>query len=88
MMQIQSKLTSQGQVSVPASVRRLLGLGPGSALEWVQDGERIVVRRAAVHDSAAVHAALFPEGAAARGKSLAELKQGVALAMKRRHACA
>lgn len=81
----QSKLTSQGQVSVPAAVRRQLGLGPGAVLEWVEERGRIVVRRAAVHDSAAVHGALFPEGAAER-KSLAELKQGVALAMRRRRA--
>lgn len=81
----QSKLTSQGQVSVPAAVRRELGLGPGAMLEWVEEGGRIVVRRAAVHDSAAVHGALFPEGAARR-KSLADLKQGVALSMQLRRA--
>ena len=85
MISAQSKLTSQGQVSVPAAVRRQLGLGPGATLEWVEEGGRIVVRRAAAHDSAAVHGALFPEGAAQR-KSLTELKQGVALAMRRRHA--
>lgn len=85
MLQAQSKLTSQGQVSVPAAVRRQLGLGPGCVIEWVEEGGRIVVRRAAAHDSAEVHAALFPDGAAPR-KSLAELKQGVALAMRRRHA--
>ena len=85
MIQVRSKLTSQGQVSVPAAVRRQLGLGPGAMLEWVEEGGRIVVRRAVVHDSAAVHGALFPEGTAHR-KSLTELKQGVALAMRRRHA--
>jgi antitoxin PrlF len=85
MIQAHSKLTSQGQVSVPAAVRRQLGLGPGGVLEWVEEGGRIVVRRAAAHDSAAVHAALFPDGAGPR-KSLVELKQGVALAIRRRHA--
>jgi AbrB family looped-hinge helix DNA binding protein len=86
MIQAHSKLRSQGQVSVPAAVRRQLGLGPGGVLEWIEEGGRIVVRRAACHDSAAVHAALFPEGGASSPKSLAELKQGVALAMRRRHA--
>jgi len=85
MVQAQSKLTSQGQVSVPAAVRRQLGLGPGGVLEWVEEGGRIVVRRAAAHDRTAVHGALFPDGTSPR-KSLAELKQGVALAMRRRHA--
>ncbi len=59
-IQAQSKLTSQGQVSVPAAVRRRLGLGPGATLEWVEDAVgRVVVRRASVHDSAAVHAFTF-----------------------------
>ncbi|PYP88846.1 MAG: hypothetical protein DMF61_05625 [Blastocatellia bacterium AA13] len=34
MVLAQSKLTAQGQISVPAEVRRKLGLGPGSVLEW------------------------------------------------------
>jgi bifunctional DNA-binding transcriptional regulator/antitoxin component of YhaV-PrlF toxin-antitoxin module len=29
-----SKLTAQGQISVPAKVRRRLGVGPVSVLEW------------------------------------------------------
>jgi len=46
-----SKLPAQGQISVPAEVRRRLGLGPGSVLEWdEQDGE-IVVRRATLYSS-------------------------------------
>jgi AbrB family looped-hinge helix DNA binding protein len=35
----QSKITAQGQISVPADVRRKLGLGPGSILEWQEEGE-------------------------------------------------
>jgi len=85
MIHVRSKLTSQGQVSVPAAVRRQLGLGPGAILEWVEEDGRIIVRRAVHHDSAAVHGALFPEGAPER-RSLAELKQGVAVAMRRKHA--
>lgn len=85
MIQAQSKLTVQGQVSVPAAVRRRLGLGPGATLEWVEEDGRIIVRRAVHHDSAAVHGALFPQGAPAR-KSLLELEQGVAVAMRRKHA--
>ena len=85
MIQAQSKLTSQGQVSVPAAVRRQLGLSPGATLEWVEDAGRIVVRRAASSDSAAVHGVLFSGGPPLR-KSLKELKQGLALAVRERHA--
>ncbi len=38
-----SKLTAQSQISVPADVRRKLGVGPGSVLEWEEDGNQIVV---------------------------------------------
>jgi AbrB family looped-hinge helix DNA binding protein len=80
-----SKLTAQGQISVPAEVRRKLGLGPGSVLEWdEQDGE-IVVRRAGVYTSEDVHRALFPEGPPER-RTLPDLKQGPARYLKGRHA--
>jgi antitoxin PrlF len=39
-----SKVTAQGQISVPAEVRRKLGVGPGSVLEWDEQGAEIVVR--------------------------------------------
>jgi antitoxin PrlF len=80
-----SRLTSQGQVSVPAEVRRRLGLGPGSVLEWEEEGERIVVRRGGRHSSADVSAAIFPSGAG-KPRSLADLKAGVRASVKRRHA--
>lgn len=79
-----SKLTAQGQISVPAEVRRKLGLAPGSILEWEEDGERVVVRRAGAHSSEEIHAALFPHGAPR--KSLAELKAGLKKAAAKKHA--
>jgi len=79
-----SKLTAQGQISVPAEVRRKLGLAPGSVLEWEEDGERVVVRRAGAHSSEEIHAALFPQGAPR--KSLAELKAGLGRAVAKRYA--
>lgn len=87
MLKIQTKLTSQGQVSVPAAVRHMLGLTPGSAVEWLQEGSKIIVKRAVRSTSDDVHAALFNSDAAAEPtKTLAELKQGVAEYIKRRHA--
>lgn len=80
-----SKLTAQGQISVPAEVRRKLGLGPGSVMEWEEDGDRVVVRRAGTHTSEEVHAVLFPTGAPAR-RSLRDLKDGIRSAVKERYA--
>src|SRR5438093_3681981 len=54
-----SRLTAQGQVSVPAAVRRRLGVGPGAVLEWSDDGGAIVVRRAGRYSSEDIHRAVF-----------------------------
>jgi AbrB family looped-hinge helix DNA binding protein len=79
-----SKLTVQGQISVPAKVRRRLGIGPGSVLEWEVEGKKITVRRSGQYTFEDVHRALFPT--APRPRTLAELKQGVRRYMRRRHA--
>lgn len=81
----QSKLTAQGQISVPAEVRRKLGVGPGSVLEWEEDDGRVVVRRAGRYSSEDVHRALFPEGAP-KPRSVAQMKAGVRRHVKERHA--
>lgn len=79
-----SKLTAQGQISVPKEVRRRLGIGPGSVLEWEEEGERIVVRRAGRYSSEDVHRALFEE--APEPRTLAEIKEGVRQYVRGRHA--
>ncbi|HEY6001728.1 MAG TPA: AbrB/MazE/SpoVT family DNA-binding domain-containing protein [Anaeromyxobacter sp.] len=81
----ESRVTAQGQISVPAEVRRRLGVGPGSILEWDDDGERISLRRATRYSSSEVHEALFPHGAP-KQRSLEELKAGIRAHVRRRHA--
>jgi len=86
MQKAHTKLTSQGQVSVPVAVRKALHLMPGSVLVWSQDGDRVVVERATRHSTAEVHQALFAGGppAGAPAKTLAELKQGIKQAIRQR----
>ncbi len=81
----QSKLTAQGQTSVPVEVRRKLGIGPGSVLEWDEQGETIVVRRAGRHTSEDVHRAVFPQGPTTP-RTLDQLKAGLRRHVRRRHA--
>jgi AbrB family looped-hinge helix DNA binding protein len=80
----QSKLTAQGQISVPAEIRRRLGLGPGSVLEWDEEGEKIVVRRVGQYTSEDVHKAVF--ATPPKRRSLRELKNGIRKHIKSRHA--
>jgi len=81
----QSRLTAQGQISVPAEVRRRLGIGPGAMLEWDEQDGLIVVRKAGVHTSEDVHAALFG-GKKPLRRSPEEIRQGIRARMKSRHA--
>lgn len=81
----QSRLTSQGQVSVPVEVRRRLGLAPGSILEWNTDGDLVVVQRGRRYSSADVHSALFP-GKTPDKRSLVDLKDGIRRNVAKRHA--
>ena len=57
-----SRITQQGQISIPAEVRRRLGLVPGAVIEWADDGENIVVRRVGKFSSLDIHRAIFGEG--------------------------
>jgi antitoxin PrlF len=75
MARVHSTLTAQGQVTVPARIRKKLGVGPGSVLEWDDDGEQIVVRRAGRFTSEEIHRSLF--AAPPRPRTLADLKAGV-----------
>ena len=80
-----SKVTLQGQISVPLDIRRKLGIGPGSILEWDQDGDQIVVRRADRFSSEDIQRALFPEGAP-KSRTTDELKEGIRRRVRERHA--
>ena len=79
-----SKVTAQGQVSVPAKVRQRLGVGPGSVLEWDEDGDRVVVRKAGRYSSDDIHRALFPT--TPRRRTIEELHSGIRRYIKKRHA--
>ena len=80
-----SRLTAQGQISVPAEIRRRLGIGPGSVMEWDEDGEKIVVRRSARYTSEDIHRAVFPKGRPGP-RTLGEMKEGIRQHVRRRHA--
>lgn len=81
----QSKVTAQGQISVPADVRRKLGIGPGSVLEWKEDGNNIVVSRASRFSSEDIHRTLFGDRTPA-ARSLKELREGIGRYVRKRHA--
>jgi len=80
----QSKLNAKGMISVPAEVRRRLGVGPGSVVVWEEQDGGFVVRRAGRYTSDEIHAALFgDESVAARGSTV--VNDGIRKYVRRRH---
>ncbi len=80
-----SKITAQGQVSVPLEVRRRLGLAPGSLIEWDAEDDQVTVRRAGRHGFEEIQRALFPAGPP-EAKTLEELKEGIRDFVRTKHA--
>ena len=80
-----SKITAQGQISVQKEVRKRLGVGPGSVLEWDEDGEKIVVRRAAKYTWEDIHRAVFPDGPP-KPRTLEEIDEGLRAYFRKRYA--
>jgi len=79
-----SKLTAQSQISVPAKVRQKLGIGPGSVLEWDDEGDRVVVRKAGRYTSEDIHRSLFARPP--KPRTVADMKDGIRRHINKRHA--
>jgi antitoxin PrlF len=80
-----SKVTAQGQISVPASVRKRLGVGPGSILEWEDRDGEIVVRRTGKYTFEDIRRKLFPKGPP-KARTVEEMDEGIRREMRRRYA--
>lgn len=82
-----SKVTSQGQISIPAAVRRRLGIAPGATIEWDEGSDgTVVVRKAGRYTSLDIHRVLFPEGPPKRAATVAEMDEGIGQYLSEKHA--
>ena len=79
----ESKITARGQVSVPARIRRRLGLTPGSKIEWCEIGDEVVVRRAPKFSSQDIHDAVFDTPPERR--SVSDMDASIRARMRREH---
>ncbi len=79
-----SRVTAQGQVSVPAEVRKKLGVGPGSVLEWVEEDGGFRVRRVGKYTWSDIRKALFP--VPPKPVSTDDMDEGIRKYMRKKHA--
>ena len=80
----QSKVTAHGQVSVPAKVRQRLGIDPGAVIEWDEDGDRVIIRKAGQYSSEDIHRALFSK--TPKRRTIEAMKNGIRQYVRQRHA--
>ncbi|HTC90510.1 MAG TPA: AbrB/MazE/SpoVT family DNA-binding domain-containing protein [Bryobacteraceae bacterium] len=80
-----SKVTTQGQISVPVDIRRKLGIVPGSVLEWAEEGGKIAIRRAGKFTFEDIHRKIFGTRTPKR-RSVKEMKEGIAEHVRERYA--
>jgi AbrB family looped-hinge helix DNA binding protein len=85
MAPLRSKVTAQGRTSIPAEIRRRLGLGPGSVVEWEADGDNVFVRRTGRYSSEDIHRALFPDGPP-KPRTIEEMDEGIKQYMREKYA--
>jgi antitoxin PrlF len=85
LISVDTRITSQGQVSVPAAIRRKLGVAPGSTLQWTLRGDEVVVKRRNTVSSLDMHKALFPDGPP-KPISLKQMKDAIAQHARDRYA--
>jgi AbrB family looped-hinge helix DNA binding protein len=84
MVRPQSRLTAQGQISVPAEIRRKLGLGPGSMLEWDEENGQVIVRKSGRFSSEDIHKAAFVKRPSSQ--TLDDLKNAIRKHVRDKHA--
>lgn len=70
---------------MPLDVRKRLGVGPGSVLEWEEEDGKIVVRRAGRYTFEDIHKAIFGDRKP-KPQTDEELKEGIRRYMRQKHA--
>jgi AbrB family looped-hinge helix DNA binding protein len=84
---IRSRITAQGQISVPALIRKKLGLVPGSVIEWENDENAgsVTVKKAAEYDLDDLHKVVFPDGPP-KPITLEEIDKAIGNYMRKKYA--
>jgi bifunctional DNA-binding transcriptional regulator/antitoxin component of YhaV-PrlF toxin-antitoxin module len=79
-----SRITAQGQISIPVSVMRQFGLAPGEVINWDTLEGHLIIEKAGQYSLEDVQSALrLPKGL---HKSEAEIREGIEARIRTKHA--
>lgn len=70
---------------MPAEIRKKLGIGPGSVLEWEEHSGQVFIRKAGRYTSEQIHEAIFG-GTKSLTKKASDVKAAIKQYMRKRHA--
>ncbi len=80
----QSRITAQGQVTIPVAVMRLFGLAPGEVIEWDEQEGQLIVQKAGQFALEDIQNALqIPAGL---HKTDEQIRKGLVARAKAKHA--
>jgi bifunctional DNA-binding transcriptional regulator/antitoxin component of YhaV-PrlF toxin-antitoxin module len=80
----QSRITAQGQVSIPVSIMRMFGLAPGEIITWKTQDGHLLVEKAGQYSLEDVRSSLkLPKSAP---KTDEAIREGIKARMRAKHA--
>lgn len=79
-----AKISQDGDVRIPPEIVEKLG-GPGAVIEFVEDGDRIVVRRGAAMTFEEFRKRIFPNGPP-EPRTVEEMDEGIRRHLRKKHA--
>ena len=71
-------------MSVPAEIRRELGVGPGSVVEWEMNDGNAVLRKVGKYSSEDIHRAVFKTPP--KPHTIEEMKAAIGNHLRKKHA--
>lgn len=79
-----AKISQDGDVRIPPEIVEKLG-GPGAVIEFVEDGDRVILRRGRSYTFEEIHKVLFPNGPP-EPRTVEEMDEGIRRHLRKKHA--
>ena len=80
-----SKVSAEGQVTIPEDVSKKLGIGPGSEINWEEEDGKIVIRSVVNYSFADIHRIVFG-GRKFKRQTVAQMDEGIRKYLRKKHA--